>query len=589
MDSMNGSSVPPHCAVVEAGQLSSECPSSEWNFLHNWMSLLQQPLPESFQKKYNIFSNFAVAPNPVQLTGRFSSRQYLFGTYYFNTTFYEAYASISSTQQSVVTDALSSTASIWGEAVRASSRSGNHGATLNDQQKVVHSIANDYSQPYTSTLCLLDVIEGPNDRKNIAFPISPTFYERETELPLNITASISGYPAVEFPSIQRAQLLEIPGRESDYRVKWVQLSQSPLTHASVGLVVLLPKDPPTESMVIQTNTDIAVCNIQAGWGGSVMSLTDSEGGAKGSISSFPKADTSIGREYKQNADELELDLFQLTSSPLYFHQNPTYPSIPIEMDVEWAEYLNPFVPSINTTVIDFLLKFAATNGSKTTFPEIALMDIATGLVTNGLARSGFKGELQGNVSLIKTETNTRGSDDGNGNSTQLLDGNLWLSGKHDFFTVDPEESKDWVKLRVDSTIQGYAYNIDGPAPKLAIAFLLTYCCLALGHCFYSGISGISSTCWDSISEVTALAMNSPPTTVLRNTCAGITEIRIFRTPVRILTMRDQEGEGEHLEMVFGDIGDEESQNRAIKPNRKYGTMPAATKHLSLADEAVKLE
>lgn len=102
--------------------------------------------------------------------------------------------------------------------------------------------------------------------------------------------------------------------------------------------------------------------------------------------------------------------------------------------------------------------------------------------------------------------------------------------------------------------------------------------------------GISSTCWDSISEVTALAMNSPPTTVLRNTCAGITEIRIFRTPVRILTMRDHEGEGEHLELVFGDIEGEDSQKRVIKPNRKYGTMPAATTQVSLADEKpVKLD
>ena len=84
-------------------------------------------------------------------------------------------------------------------------------------------------------------------------------------------------------------------------------------------------------------------------------------------------------------------------------------------------------------------------------------------------------------------------------------------------------------------------------------------------------------------------MNSPPTTVLRNTCAGITEIRIFRTPVRLLTMRDSEGEGEHLEMVFGDIEDEESLKRAIKPNRKYGTMPAATKQISLADKLVKHE
>ena len=69
-------------------------------------------------------------------------------------------------------------------------------------------------------------------------------------------------------------------------------------------------------------------------------------------------------------------------------------------------------------------------------------------------------------------------------------------------------------------------------------------------------------------------MNSTPTTALRNTCAGISEIRIFKLPVRILAMRDLEGEGEHLELVFGDVDAEKAKEMSIKPNRKYGTLPA---------------
>lgn len=74
--------------------------------------------------------------------------------------------------------------------------------------------------------------------------------------------------------------------------------------------------------------------------------------------------------------------------------------------------------------------------------------------------------------------------------------------------------------------------------------------------------------------MTALAMNSTPTAALRNTCAGISEISIFKLPVRILAMRDLEGEGEHLELVFGDVDEEQAKKMSIKPNRKYGTMPA---------------
>ncbi|KAL8627006.1 hypothetical protein Q9189_007301 [Teloschistes chrysophthalmus] len=87
--------------------------------------------------------------------------------------------------------------------------------------------------------------------------------------------------------------------------------------------------------------------------------------------------------------------------------------------------------------------------------------------------------------------------------------------------------------------------------------------------------GISSTCWDSIGEVTALAMNSTPTILLRNTCAGIMELDIFKIPVRVLAFRDVEGEGEYLELVFGNIDGSEKEVKGIpiKPNRVYGTLP----------------
>ncbi len=69
-------------------------------------------------------------------------------------------------------------------------------------------------------------------------------------------------------------------------------------------------------------------------------------------------------------------------------------------------------------------------------------------------------------------------------------------------------------------------------------------------------------------------MNSRPTSMLRNTCAGITELRIFKIPVRILAVADEEGEGEHLELMFGNL-DEGAEKNTIKLNRKYGTMPPA--------------
>lgn len=107
-----------------------------------------------------------------------------------------------------------------------------------------------------------------------------------------------------------------------------------------------------------------------------------------------------------------------------------------------------------------------------------------------------------------------------------------------------------------------------------MSFLFAYCILALSHILYAGITGISSTCWDSIGEITALAVNSTPSTLLRNTCAGITELNIFKVPVRILAFRDNENsDGEHLELVFDDLDEKSIQHQVIKENRVYGTMP----------------
>ena len=73
-------------------------------------------------------------------------------------------------------------------------------------------------------------------------------------------------------------------------------------------------------------------------------------------------------------------------------------------------------------------------------------------------------------------------------------------------------------------------------------------------------------------------MNSTHTTALRNTCAGITELYIFQLPVRVLAHRDQEGDGEHLELVFGNANGEEEDGQLIKANRVYGTMALSKRH-----------
>ena len=51
-------------------------------------------------------------------------------------------------------------------------------------------------------------------------------------------------------------------------------------------------------------------------------------------------------------------------------------------------------------------------------------------------------------------------------------------------------------------------------------------------------------------------------------------MHIFKLPVRILAMKDMEGEKEHLELVFGKA---ENEGTRIRLNQEYGTMHATEK------------
>ena len=96
--------------------------------------------------------------------------------------------------------------------------------------------------------------------------------------------------------------------------------------------------------------------------------------------------------------------------------------------------------------------------------------------------------------------------------------------------------------------------------------MLAYCIIALAHIIYSGITGLSSTAWDSIGEVIALAMNSSPSAHLQNTCAGIIGTKAYKTNVRVVATK-----GDHLELVFGETT-QDANFEEMEVNREYGRL-----------------
>lgn len=585
LERLNGSLIPHYCARSES-IISNECPSSEWQSLAAFQMITNNSVPPVGLNMYHE----QVLPYSTQLTGRNSLRQFVLSSDLDYRPGANRQTFYSTTQHSVIADALTSTGALWDFGLVNTTSGSTHGSPFSDLRAATHATKHNYYQPYTLGTCSGAMFLNMTEGSPIAFPISSGRDELGTG---NTTIPSDDHHGpycngTEYYGISPAQILEIPrSSHLDFGLKWVDLPENLFNGSSIGAIVLFPRETANSSQLFYT------CTISAGWGSS--SLSTSTSYAVQPVLSQADLPSIVQQLYAQEIAKTQdksgvsnRSKFQSSQvGTIGIFEEPHYPEKPIRITSDWADYLNPYVPNINTTAFNALMSLDKVlhmaNHSRATF-------MLVGLVTNGLARVGFQQTLQGS---LKTFRNPKTND-------TLLDGNYWTSGKGDVFLVDPIESKDWVRLLVESGLQSYAYNTTGTAPKIAIAFLLTYCLFALSHVLYASFSGtvyaprspalrglellflditnsfagISSTSWDSIAEVTALAMNSTPTVALRNTCAGITKFHIFKLPVRILTMKDDEGDGEHLELVFGTVEEDEVKERTIKANRMYGTMPS---------------
>ena len=345
-----------------------------------------------------------------------------------------------------------------------------HGSVL-DQLDAVHSIVTGYYQPYTIGTCQPDTFYGHEDQDPVAFPLPPGSLIQM----LNTSAfndSVLSSPSFVYPGITRSQLLDTPGSPDDYRLRWIELPQDPFNGTAIGAVVLLPRADEN------TTQGVLLCNLGAGWGSSKMNMSSFDAGSQPVFSEIginlftgPIGDDLLPGRFIIPPTELlsTVDGFYL----------PSFPQRQLIGTEDWAVYLNPSVSHSNTNVFHRLMSSHLLEKDI----GISASIILTSLLANGLARIGSTSQLQGTVKTVVESDGFEG-----------LDGDYWFSGKGDVFIVDPVESKDWVKFRVYSTIEGFAYNTRGDIPKISICVLLAYCLFALAHILYAGISGISSTC-----------------------------------------------------------------------------------------------
>ncbi|KAH0542505.1 hypothetical protein FGG08_003101 [Glutinoglossum americanum] len=138
---------------------------------------------------------------------------------------------------------------------------------------------------------------------------------------------------------------------------------------------------------------------------------------------------------------------------------------------------------------------------------------------------------------------------------------------------------------------GYGYGLKGAVVKLAVVILLLHTLVALIHTFSIFGSGRGYKSWSTMEELLTLAMNSPPTMALNNTCAGIGDIETWKKIVKVREGTKPSDVGAsapretpgHLVLTFEDrnasVGDKETsggesgtaENGMLQPNTSYGT------------------
>ena len=465
--SLDDSSISESCSTILQDAPSSACPSSEWGVLREYLSLSKQILPQSYINTYA----YAEAPLCLILSGKSSTRL-------LQVREDERFISqgprphIVTAPHAVVADALTTTGALWFLSLTNVTAKASHGSPLSDQSDAVHTIAGNYSQPYSTAVCVPDSIYNISDSRKLLLPLLPNA-NPESLMSGNLTYkglfAEHRAPTIEHPIVTYGQVLDAPGSATDYRLKWIELPQNAFNGSSIGAVILLPYHGKNASQ------DILTCNLSAGWGTSAIQLETTSGGT--SVISSKMIETFEADEDLpiSQTNEPSAEGGPGTNGWFEYHY-PDFPRQLINITQSWAEYLNPSIPSQNTSVINLLMQ-------QEIFPRQQYVSAAmalSSLVVNGLARTSFESQLQGDVKTIGPQGN------------KGLDGNYWLSGKGDVFNVDPIQSRNWVTLRVDSTLQGYAYNTRSIPPRIAIAFLTVYCILALLHLLYYGFMGMVS-------------------------------------------------------------------------------------------------
>ncbi|KAF4982277.1 hypothetical protein FZEAL_2063 [Fusarium zealandicum] len=305
--------------------------------------------------------------------------------------------------------------------------------------------------------------------------ISHTRCERTSVDPDNLTSILFpdfvAFPPVTLNVSEDAVMDWLSDTLPDIRtpeVLWFD-SGPVIANSSIGAVVALPSQS-------NNSVDVYGCMIDARWITSSMSGDSVALLSKGYAPFSDPIATSLGASW--------------ISNPVYGQR--------VRIEPEFAQYLNPVDVGTNRTIIHEMLLSSGIwtskgGGSKSSEHLEAILG---GLTTNGLARTSP------NASAITTLANPDGEW---WKAFMPQNGSVFGPGG-DPYAVSEEDQARFYATEMETWVTGFAFADNSLTMRGAMAVFYCYALFVLAYSIWSIWTGITSSSWESVPDLLALAL-----------------------------------------------------------------------------------
>ncbi|KAI9892258.1 MAG: hypothetical protein M1814_001717 [Vezdaea aestivalis] len=368
-------------------------------------------------------------------------------------------------------------------------------------------------QPITRVSCSNLKLVNARNRPLLGFPVYQTFLKTPPNLK-NLSQQESNDIWTQANALNKSRT----------EILWRELPSS-FINSTMGALVFFPSSNSTHSYT--------TCNVDSRFAESLLWRFDSRiiYGAPGNLDAFRLGRTIFSWSWKS-----------------------------VSASLDWARSLNPQF-SDNTNAFNRYAASAMINSVRDKTDVDVVEIILAMMFTDGLARLGNTATIQGTFKGFPDPLET------------LYDGpwvDEYMKHGNAYDTREPPGA-NWVNFRLDIKVNGYSYSKKGWFVQFALVILLLHILFVLGHLWYCLNTGLSSGAWDALIEMLCLSINTAPTPLLQNTCAGVQHIEILRLPVRIVEQGPEECKG--LQLEFDETAEEWKLERDPRGYSKYRVIP----------------